>query len=107
MVPPDRIELSTSPLPRVTVWPSAAIMALQPPPKILAWQGFAALQRVRSPPSAIIPVVPQAGGVWRAFKLKPHWAEIFRLSTHSASVAKVRDVVGLYLNPPDRALVLC
>lgn len=45
--------------------------------------------------------------IWRAFGLQPHRAETFKLSRDPAFVDKVRDVVGLYLNPPDRALVLC
>ena len=45
--------------------------------------------------------------IWRAFGLKPHLQETFKLSTDPHFVDKVRDVVGLYLNPPDRALVLC
>lgn len=45
--------------------------------------------------------------IWRAFGLRPHRVETFKLSTDPAFVEKVRDVVGLYLNPPDRALVLC
>jgi transposase len=45
--------------------------------------------------------------IWRAFGLRPHRAETFKLSSDPAFVEKVRDVVGLYLNPPDRALVLC
>jgi transposase len=45
--------------------------------------------------------------VWRAFGLQPHRAETFKLSRDPAFVDKVRDVVGLYMNPPDRALVLC
>jgi transposase len=45
--------------------------------------------------------------IWRAFGLKPHKAETFKLSTDPLFVDKVRDVVGLYLDPPDRALVLC
>src|ERR1700710_683589 len=45
--------------------------------------------------------------IWRAFGLRPHQADTFKLSTDPAFVDKVRDVVGLYLNPPDRALVLC
>ncbi len=45
--------------------------------------------------------------IWRAFGLRPHRQEAFKLSTDPAFVAKVRDIVGLYLNPPDRALVLC
>ncbi len=45
--------------------------------------------------------------IWRAFGLKPHLAESFRLSPDPMFVEKVRDIVGLYLNPPDAALVLC
>jgi transposase len=45
--------------------------------------------------------------VWRAFGLKPHLTESFKLSTDPLFVDKVRDVVGLYLNPPEGALVLC
>ena len=45
--------------------------------------------------------------VWRAFGLKPHRAEGFALSSDPEFVERVRDIVGLYLAPPDRALVLC
>ena len=45
--------------------------------------------------------------IWRAFGLKPHRAEAFTLSKDPQLVEKVRDIVGLYLHPPDRALVLC
>jgi transposase len=45
--------------------------------------------------------------IWRAFGLKPHLTETFKLSNDPFFVDKVRDVVGLYLNPPDAALVLC
>src|SRR5215212_1131372 len=45
--------------------------------------------------------------VWRAFGLQPHRHETFKLSSDPAFVDKVRDVVGLYMSPPDRALVLC
>lgn len=45
--------------------------------------------------------------VWRAFGLKPHLSKSFKLSTDPHFIEKVRDVVGLYLNPPDKALVLC
>lgn len=44
--------------------------------------------------------------IWRAFGLKPHLAETFKLSTDAQFVEKVRDIVGLYLNPPQAALVL-
>ena len=45
--------------------------------------------------------------VWRAFALQPHRTETFKLSTDPLFIEKVRDIVGLYLNPPDRALVMC
>lgn len=45
--------------------------------------------------------------IWRAFALQPHRTETFKLSTDPLFIEKVRDIVGLYLNPPDRALVLC
>ena len=45
--------------------------------------------------------------IWRAFGLQPHRAETFKLSRDPQFVAKVRDVVGLYLDPPERAVVLC
>jgi len=45
--------------------------------------------------------------IWRAFGLQPHRLETFKLSTDPDFVAKVRDVVGLYVEPPDRAIVLC
>lgn len=44
--------------------------------------------------------------IWRAFALAPHRTEGFKLSTDPYFVDKVRDIVGLYLNPPERALVL-
>ena len=45
--------------------------------------------------------------IWRAFGLKPHRAETFKLSTDPYFVEKVRDIVGLYLSPPEQAVVLC
>ena len=45
--------------------------------------------------------------IWKAFGLQPHRTETFKLSRDPQFVAKVRDVVGLYLNPPERAVVLC
>ena len=44
--------------------------------------------------------------IWRAFGLQPHRTESFKLSTDPLFVEKVRDIVGLYLDPPERALVL-
>ncbi|GAA0271373.1 hypothetical protein GCM10010302_06190 [Streptomyces polychromogenes] len=45
--------------------------------------------------------------VWRAFGLQPHRSETFKLSTDPYFIDKVHDVVGLYLDPPERALVFC
>lgn len=45
--------------------------------------------------------------IWRAFGLKPHKVETFKISKDPLFVDKVRDVVGLYLDPPEKALVLC
>lgn len=45
--------------------------------------------------------------VWRAFGLQPHRTETFKLSTDPLFIEKVRDIVGLYLSPPAKALVLC
>jgi transposase len=45
--------------------------------------------------------------IWRAFALQPHRTETFKRSKDPLFIEKVRDIVGLYLHPPDRALVLC
>lgn len=45
--------------------------------------------------------------IWRAFGLRPHLSESFKLSQDPLFIEKVRDIVGLYLNPPAKALVLC
>src|SRR5262245_2941309 len=47
------------------------------------------------------------GRIWRDFGLKPHRADTFKLSTDPQFIEKVVDVVGLYHNPPERAVVLC
>jgi transposase len=45
--------------------------------------------------------------IWRTFGLKPHLQDSWKLSTDPQLIEKVRDVVGIYLNPPERAVVLC
>jgi transposase len=45
--------------------------------------------------------------IWRAFGLKPHQTEAFKFSPDPQFIDKVRDIVGLYLNPPEAAVVLC
>jgi transposase len=47
------------------------------------------------------------GRIWKTFGLKPHQVERFKLSTDPQFIDKVRDIVGLYLDPPEKALVLC
>src|SRR6478609_8711519 len=47
------------------------------------------------------------GRVWKAFGLKPHQIDTFKISNDPQFIDKVRDVVGLYLDPPEKALVLC
>ena len=47
------------------------------------------------------------GRIWKAFGLKPHQVDTFKLSNDPQFIDKVRDVVGLYLDPPEKALVLC
>lgn len=45
--------------------------------------------------------------IWRAFALQPHRTETFKLSKDPLFIEKVRDIVGLYMNPPEKAMVLC
>jgi transposase len=47
------------------------------------------------------------GRIWRAFGLKPHRVDNFKLSPDPLFIDKVRDIVGLYLSPPENAIVLC
>jgi transposase len=47
------------------------------------------------------------GRIWKTFGLKPHLVDTFKLSNDPQFIDKVRDVVGLYLDPPEKALVLC
>ena len=47
------------------------------------------------------------GRIWKAFRLQPHLVDTFKISHDPMFVEKVRDVVGLYLDPPEHALVLC
>ena len=45
--------------------------------------------------------------IWRAFGLQPHRTETFKLSTDPLLIEKVRDIVGLYMQPPTHAVVFC
>jgi transposase len=72
----------------------------QVPPNATHWSTRQLAARVGMSQTAV-------SRIWRAFGLAPHRAETFKLSRDPLFVEKVRDVVGLYLAPPDRALVLC
>ena len=45
--------------------------------------------------------------IWRAFSLQPHRSETFKLSSDPQLIVKIRDIVGLYQDPPDKALMIC
>ena len=70
------------------------------PRNATAWSRASMAARSGLSPSTI-------GRIWKAFELKPHRADGFKLSSDPLFVEKVYDVVGLYLNPPESAVVLC
>jgi transposase len=91
------------------VVPSPAAVAIE-----LADEERVALQAWTRRRTSARPGRPQVGlnqtavaRIWRAFGLQPHRTETWKLSKDPLFVDKVRDVVGLYLNPPERAVVLC
>jgi transposase len=72
----------------------------QTPRNATHWSRTSMAERSGLSPSTI-------GRIWRDFGLKPHRADTFKLSTDPLFIEKVVDVVGLYHNPPERAVVLC
>ena len=72
----------------------------QTPPNATHWSRASMAARTGLSKSTI-------GRIWRTFELKPHVQDFFKLSTDPQFVDKVVDVVGLYHNPPERAVVLC
>jgi transposase len=70
------------------------------PPDATHWSTRSLAQKLKLSQSSV-------SRVWRAFGLQPHRTETFKLSTDPLFIDKVRDIVGLYLNPPAKALVLC
>jgi transposase len=70
------------------------------PPNATHWSTRSLARAVGLSQSAVV-------RIWHAFALQPHRSETFKLSRDPLFVDKVRDIVGLYMNPPDRALVLC
>ncbi len=72
----------------------------QKPANATHWSRSSMANRVGVSPSTV-------GRIWRKFELKPHLSDGFKLSSDPLFVDKVVDVVGLYHNPPERAVVLC
>ena len=70
------------------------------PPNATHWSTRSLARAVGLSQSAVV-------RIWHAFALQPHRSETFKLSRDPLFIDKVRDIVGLYMNPPDRALVLC
>ncbi len=70
------------------------------PPDATHWSTRSMARRTGMSQSAV-------SRIWRAFALQPHRSETFKLSQDPLFIEKVRDIVGLYLNPPKKALVLC
>jgi transposase len=70
------------------------------PPGRTQWSLRSMVEAVGHAPSTI-------HRIWKAFGLQPRRSETFKLSSDPLFVEKVRDIVGLYLDPPDRAVVLC
>lgn len=69
--------------------------------------GDATQWSTRSMASAVGLSQSSVSRIWRAFGLQPHRVSTFKLSTDPHFIEKVHDVVGLYLNPPERAVVMC
>ena len=83
----------------------AAILAatLEPPPDKLAVAHWS----TRLLAGELVSGTPTVARSWRRYGIKPWRRDTFKFSTDSQLQAKVRDVVGLYLNPPQKAVVLC
>jgi len=89
--------------PRTTDDVAIVLATLEPPPKRLRVTHWSS--RLLAAELGISNV--KVADVWREWGLQPWRAESFKFSTDPQLEAKVRDVIGLYLNPPDKAVVLC
>ena len=90
----------TPPLPRATVERVVELTRQVPPGETTHWTGRAMAKAIGISLSAV-------QGIWKAHGLVPHRVRTFELSPDPQFVDKVRDIVGLYLNPPEAAVVLC
>jgi hypothetical protein len=89
----------TPPLPAATVERVVGLTLREPPGEVTHWTGRAMAAAVGISLSAV-------QGIWKAHGLVPHRVRTFKLSRDPEFVAKLRDVVGLYLHPPAHAVVL-
>jgi hypothetical protein len=89
--------------PRVIDDVAIVLATLEPPPRRLGVTHWSS--RLLAAELGISNV--KVADVWREWGLQPWRAESFKFSADPALEAKVRDVIGLYLNPPDKAVVLC
>jgi transposase len=89
--------------PRTTDDVAIVLRTLEPPPERLGVTHWSS--RLLAAELGLSNV--KVADVWREYGLQPWRAETFKFSTDPQLEAKVRDVVGLYLNPPDKAIVLC
>jgi transposase len=84
------------------------VSTLNPPPAELAVTHWSARLLAEHLSKAGMPVsFAEVARIWRAWDLQPHRVETFKFSTDPQLEAKIRDVVGLYLDPPANAVVVC
>ena len=88
-----------SPLPQTTIDRVVALTATEPPHEATHWTASAMAAAVGISPSSV-------QRIWRAHKLRPHRVKTFKLSKDPEFVPKLRDIVGLHLDPPAHAVVL-
>ena len=87
------------PLPQAAIDRVIELTGSEPPHEATHWTAGAMAAAVGTSPSSVL-------RVWRAHKLRPHRVRTFKLSKDPAFAAKLRDIVGLYLDPPAHAVVL-
>jgi transposase len=101
-------DLPRSGRPPVVDETTVVVTTLNPPPAELGVTHWSARLLAEYLTAAGMPVsFAEVARIWRAWGLLPHRVESFKFSTDPALEAKVRDVVGLYLDPPDKAVVVC
>ncbi|GAB3937370.1 IS630 family transposase [Micromonospora vulcania] len=101
-------DLPRSGRPPVIDEPAVIVSTLNPPPAELAVTHWSARLLAEHLSRAGMPVsFAEVARIWRAWDLQPHRVETFKFSTDPHLEAKIRDVVGLYLDPPANAVVVC